>query len=321
MMLRKGLAPKLGLAAIVAVTSFAMLASTVDARVGSGRSFGSRGSKTFTAPPTTKTAPKAAQPIDRSITQPGVSASRPTAGAVTGAASQAVRSGGLLRGLILGGFLGAGLAALLGTGGLASLLGAVLQIAWIALLIGIGVMAFRWLTGRNIPQPAAATATAGGSTARADGMMQRASVSGMGNSAPPLSIGEADFNTFEQRLYEIQDAYSRGDEKALGDRTTPEMLSYFMQEIASNRRQGVRNELRQPKLLQGDLSESWREGTMEYATVAMRFSIIDAMVDTTSGRVVSGSLDQPQEATEVWTFCRPANGRPQQWELSAIQQA
>jgi predicted lipid-binding transport protein (Tim44 family) len=152
-------------------------------------------------------------------------------------------------------------------------------------------------------------------------MMQRASVSGMGNSAPPLSIGEADFNTFEQRLYEIQDAYSRGDEKALGDRTTPEMLSYFMQEIASNRGQGLRNELRQPKLLQGDLSESWREGTMEYATVAMRFSIIDAMVDATSGRVVSGSLDQPEEATEVWTFCRPANGRPQQWELSAIQQA
>lgn len=320
----RSFAARFGILTIVGLASFAIFASTVDARVGSGRSFGSRGSKTYAPPPSTTTAPKAAQPIDKSITQPGVSAARPGAGAAAGAAtSQAARSGGMLKGLLLGGFLGLGLAALFGTGALASVLGMLLQVAWIAMLVGLVVLAFRWFMNRNGAQPATATAAAGSGrqNPRADDMMQRASAGGFGNSAPPLTLGEADFNVFERRLSEIQLAYSRGDERALGERTTPEMLSYFAGDLAENRKQGVRNELRDPKLLQGDLSEAWREGTMEYATVAMRFSMIDTMVDSTSGRVVSGDLNQAREATEVWTFCRPANGGPDQWELSAIQQA
>ncbi len=46
-------------------------ASYADARVGGGSSSGSRGSKTFSAPPSTTTAPKAAQPMNRTMTQPG----------------------------------------------------------------------------------------------------------------------------------------------------------------------------------------------------------------------------------------------------------
>ena len=37
------------------------------------------------------------------------------------------------------------------------------------------------------------------------------------------------------------------------------------------------------RLLQGDLAEAWREGGREYATLAMRFSMIDATRDP-SGR-------------------------------------
>jgi predicted lipid-binding transport protein (Tim44 family) len=74
------------------------------------------------------------------------------------------------------------------------------------------------------------------------------------------------------------------------------------------------NRVSDTKLLQGDLAEAWREGGSEYATVAMRFSINDTMVDRASGRVVEGG---PQEVSELWTF-RRANGSP--WILSAIQQ-
>ena len=70
------------------------------------------------------------------------------------------------------------------------------------------------------------------------------------------------------------------------------------------------------KLLQGDLAEAWREGDSDYATVAMRFSLVDKTLDRASGRVVDGS-DRPVEVTEVWTFVRP---RGSNWELSAIQQ-
>jgi len=71
------------------------------------------------------------------------------------------------------------------------------------------------------------------------------------------------------------------------------------------------------KLLQGDLAEAWREGMTDYATVAMKFSLVDKMVDRSAGRVVEGD-DHPQTATEVWTFRRERGGS---WLVSAIQQA
>ena len=71
------------------------------------------------------------------------------------------------------------------------------------------------------------------------------------------------------------------------------------------------------RLLQGDLSEAWREGATDYATVAMRFSCRDTMVDRASGRVVEGDPNRSVEATELWTFRRD-NGSP--WRLSGVQQ-
>ena len=93
----------------------------------------------------------------------------------------------------------------------------------------------------------------------------------------------------------------------------------FSEDLATNASKGVVNRVSDVKLLQGDLAEAWREGTVEYATVAMRFSLLDAKVDST-GRVVEGSRTVPQEVTEIWTFRRPHGGPSDQWELSAIQQ-
>jgi len=45
--------------------------SSADARVGGGFSSGSRGARTFSAPPSTSTAPSTAQPFNRTFTQPG----------------------------------------------------------------------------------------------------------------------------------------------------------------------------------------------------------------------------------------------------------
>src|SRR6516164_1447771 len=45
--------------------------SAADARVGGGFSSGSRGSRTFSAPPSTSTAPGTASPFNRTYTQPG----------------------------------------------------------------------------------------------------------------------------------------------------------------------------------------------------------------------------------------------------------
>ena len=119
----------------------------------------------------------------------------------------------------------------------------------------------------------------------------------------------------------IQAAYSREDVEALGEMVTPEMLSYFSRDLADYQRKGVRNEVTDVKLLQGDLAEAWRETGTDYATVAMRFSLRDVLVDRTTGSPVSGVGSKSEEATEVWTFRRDHNQPVQGWQLSAIQQA
>ena len=140
---------------------------------------------------------------------------------------------------------------------------------------------------------------------------------GGGSAAPadePIEVTPADFDAFETLLSDIQTAYGKEDLGALRAHMTPEMLSYFSEELARNASRGVVNQISDVKLLQGDLSEAWREINDEYATVAMRYSLNDKFVDRATGRVVE---EGPSEATELWTFRRARDG---QWLLSAIQQ-
>jgi predicted lipid-binding transport protein (Tim44 family) len=141
---------------------------------------------------------------------------------------------------------------------------------------------------------------------------------GLGGTQPanPDEIGTTpgDFDTFERLLKEIQTAYGDEDLSKLRSRMTPEMLSYFMDELNANASRGVTNRISDVNLLQGDAAEAWREGDTEYCTVAMRYSLKDEIVDRSSGRVIEGG---PDEATEVWTFMRVRGGN---WILSAIQQ-
>src|SRR4030095_2351036 len=150
---------------------------------------------------------------------------------------------------------------------------------------------------------------------------QRSALGGFGGSAAPavapLEIKGEDFDTFERMLGEIQTAYGREDLAALRRDLTPEMLSYYAEELSANASRGVVNQISDVKLLQGDLAEAWREGDKEYASVAMRYSLVDRYVDRATGRAAEGN-DAAQEATEVWTFTRAPGGS---WLLSAIQQA
>lgn len=301
--------PAVALAAVFAL--FAV--DLADARVGGGRSIGSRGGNTYSAPPATNTAPKAA-PIERSMTQKGASPSAQSARPNPGTAVQASRFGGW-RNIIMGGLIAAGLASIFGLGALANVLGFVLQFALIAGAVYLVAMLLRsrW-------QPAYARVPAQAPyQPPMRGALSRQSVGGHGAAAGALAIGQQDLDTFERLLGDIQSAYSREDTEKLGDLTTPEMLSYFSQELADNTNRGMRNRISGVKLLQGDLSEAWREGATDYATVAMRYAITDSMVDRGSGAAISGNANQSTEATEFWTFRR--DQRATNWQLSAIQQA
>jgi predicted lipid-binding transport protein (Tim44 family) len=311
--------PLLALLAVAAALVFTVV--SVDAR--SSGSSGSRGGRTYSAPAATNTAPRAA-PIERSMTQPA----RPGS-AVGQAAGQTAKpgllGGGLFGGGLLGGlaagFIGAGLFGMLfghgfmgGMGGFASMLGLLLQIG---LVLIVARLAWAWWQRRNQP------AMAGGPSLRDNHSDGRAASGGFagfggGSSAPPadepIEVTPADFDTFEKLLGDVQTAYGKEDLAALRVHVTPEMLSYFSEEFARNASRGVINQISDVKLLQGDLSEAWREINDDYATVAMRYSLNDKMVDRATGRVME---EEPSEATEFWTFRRARGG---DWVLSAIQQ-
>jgi predicted lipid-binding transport protein (Tim44 family) len=299
------------LVALLAALAFA--AADANARAGGGSSFGSRGMRTFSPPAATQTAPNTAAPIERSMTQPSAPSTAPAAGGWFGRP-------GLFGGLAAG-FLGAGLFGLLfghgmfgNLGGFASIFGLLLQLALIAF---VARLIWGWYQRRQVP------AYAGGGASMLRGMTPGygAASGAPGGAAPAASagvaIGKSDYDAFERLLGEVQRAYGAEDLGALRQRATPEMLAYFSEDLAANAGRGVVNRISDAKLLQGDLAEAWRERDAEYATVAMRFSLIDQTIERTSGRVVEGDPIRPTEATELWTF-RRAPGGP--WSLSAIQQ-
>lgn len=313
--------------ALVAV--LALAPAIAEARMGRGGSFGSRGFRTWSAPPSSRTMPGTASPFQRSATpRPAPGMASPMGqprGAFGGAFGR-----GLLGGLA-GGLLGAGLFGLLtghglfgGMMGFASVIGLLLQIA---LLVFLARLAFNWFARRN------ANAMAGAGHRPSPGFTSpftaRApfGAAGFGSGAAPeaamaqpIRLAAEDFNAFERLLGETQAAYSREDVGALRGMSTPEMASYFDDELEENRRKGVVNRVSDVKLLQGDLSEAWREGVDEYATVAMRFSLTDEMLDRATSKPAPGWEGQT-ETTEAWTFRRPAGAGAQDWKLSAIQQA
>jgi predicted lipid-binding transport protein (Tim44 family) len=303
----------------------AVAISEADARVGGGGSSGSRGSKTYSAPPSTTTAPGAAQPMNRTFTQPGT----PAAGAAAaGAANKGGffnrpgMMGGMLGGLAMG-FLGAGLFGMLtggslfsGLGGLSSIIGLLLQIGLIILVVRL---AMSWWQRRHTPASAYATGPAPAAEGPGAQTSFRSGLSGfgLGSNQPALEIQPADYESFERLLGEVQAAWSNEDVAKLHTLATPEMVSYFSKDLEENKARNDVNKVTDVKLLQGDLAEAWREGETDFASVAMRFSLVDKTLERGTGRVVSGS-DTPIEATEVWTFARR---RGADWELSAIQQA
>lgn len=319
--------------------AFSMVAvDQADAR--RGGSFGSRGTRTFQSAPPTRTAPQPGAPVERSMTPNTGQAASPTNAARPGQAAQQRPGfmngfgGSMLRGLMLGGLIGLLLGQ--GFGGLAGMFGFLLQ----ALLIGGAIwLAIRFFRSQSASssQPSMAGAGGGGNFNYRDDAQPEAgkaagtrafsipSIGGSRLDAAPqqpvsqeITVSQADLDTFQRMLTEVQEAFGREDHKALRRLVTPEMVSYLSEELADNAQNGVRNDVSDVQLLQADIAESWSEGDDDYATAAMQYSSRDVTLDRATGKVVDGDADQPTETTELWTFVRH---KGEDWKLSAIQEA
>lgn len=315
--------------AAFAVVALALAPALAEARAGGRSSSGSRGSQTYTAPPSTQTAPGGAQQFQRtetSPTRPGTTttapaaAPRPATAATGGFLSRNPMMAGLMGGLFAAGLFGllTGHGLFGGMAGFMGFLGLMLQVALIG---GLIFLVMRLVRGNRQPAMAGGPAGAMGGHARDmhDGAA-RPAFGGMGGGAAvarrPIEIGAADYQAFERTLVEVQDAWSRQDLATLRRLSTAEMERYFAQDLEDLKARGWTNVARDVKLEAGDLSEAWQENGQDYATVAMRFSLVEVTTDA-AGNVVEGNPTQRETATEIWTFTR-RQGTP--WVLSAIQQ-
>jgi len=262
---------------------------------------GSRGTRTFEQ--------NRAAPITRSMQTP--SATRPLSGGPAYGGSFFQRHPFLTG--IAGGFLGSMLFSHMG--GFGHVLGGMLMLAIIALLIWVAIRLF---SGRGFAFGAMGAAP-GGATPRS-----------VGAAAAPASlyrgqdttVDDRDLSAFQSIHAAVQEAWGNSDLGRLRPLMTPEMLSYFSEELTRNASQGVQNVVSNVNLLKGEITESWVEDDLQYATAYLQWSALDFVVRLGSApgaadSVVSGDPRTPVESEETWTFVRRRGGN---WLLSAVQQ-
>ena len=309
------------LLALFLTANLALAPAIAEARAGSsygGRSssMGSRGLRTYEN--------NGGQPLSRSVTplpqtaprQPGFA---PTTPAPAYGGGSFFQRHPFLTGLA-GGFIGSWLFghsgyAAGGEGGSGgSMLGMLLQLLIIGLLIYFAVRLFR---GRSF-----ANGWRGGGPGWPPRSAGAAAAPAARNRGRDINVTDADLETFQRIHAAVQEAWSAGDLARLRRLMTPEMLGYFSEELTRSTSQGVRNIVSNVQLLKGDLTESWEEGDLQYATAYLRWRAIDYVVRL--GRspgdpdyIVSGDPRTPTESEELWTFVRRRGG---EWLLSAIQQ-
>jgi predicted lipid-binding transport protein (Tim44 family) len=281
--------------------TLALAPSLAEARAGSsygggGSSFGSRGTRSFES--------NGAAPLSRSMATEAPSSGFGGAGYAGGGGFFSRHP--FLTGM-LGGFIGA---SLFGGGFFGHAFGGLLTILIIGFLI---FLLFRLLAG------AFAGGGSGGFAPRSVGAAAAPQQRYRGRD---ITVGDADLNAFQSLHAAVQEAWGRADLAQMRQLMTPEMLSYFSEELTRNSSQGVQNLVSNVTLVKAELTESWEEGDLEYASAYMRWTALDCTVRLGSapsapGAIVAGDPRVPTESEEVWTFVRRRGGH---WLLSAIQQ-
>jgi predicted lipid-binding transport protein (Tim44 family) len=289
------------IAALLFSLTLALTPSLAEARAGTSfgggtSGMGSRGSRTFEN--------NGAAPMSRSFSSEAPSPGFGGAGAFGGGffSRHPFLTG------IFGGFLGS---MLFGGGLFGHMFGGLFSILIIGLLI---FFLIRLLSG------AFAGGGGGGFAARSVGAA--AAPAQQRYRGRDVTVSDADLNAFQSLHAAVQEAWGKGDLAQMRQLMTPEMLSYFNEELTRNASQGVQNIVSNVSLVKAELTESWEEGDLEYATAYMRWTALDYTVrigaaPSSPGAVAAGDPRIPTESEEVWTFVRRRGG---QWLLSAIQQ-
>jgi predicted lipid-binding transport protein (Tim44 family) len=288
------------------------------ARMGGGRSFGSRGSRSY-SPPSQYSSPG-----------PSRQQAAPSQGQ---AAPAAPAGGGFMRGIgggLLGGLLGGMLFSSLGFGGMGGGFGGSgVGIVEILLLLGLGYFLFKMVAKRRGAENLAYQ------TASQQGGYKTETFpsygSGSSTQEDDVSVGIGHIREmdphFDEGLFKdtamdiffkVQGAWMNRDLSSVRNLLTDEMKGIVQRDIDTLLRDKKVNRLENIAVRKVEIIEAWQETGQDFLTVLFTANLLDYTADDSTGEVVEGSKTDPVKFEEFWTVTRPVGNNP--WKLSAINQ-
>jgi predicted lipid-binding transport protein (Tim44 family) len=299
--------------------SITLFENNAFARMGGGRSFGSRGSRSYSAQNQYKSPDLARQQAAPSQQQ-GPPAASPA-------------GGGFMRGLgggILGGLLGGMLFSSLGFGGMGSGLGGSgMGIIEILLLLGLGYFIFKMVKNRkgtnnlsyqtSYQNPDSRTETvpsygSGSQTQEEDISVGIRHIREMDPHFDEEQFKETVMNIF----FKMQGAWMNRDLSSVQGLLTEEMKGNVQNDLDILLKDKKVNHLENIAVRKVEIVETWQESGRDFLTVLFTANLLDYTTDDSTGAVLEGSKTDPVRFEEFWTFTRPVGNNP--WMLSAINQ-
>ncbi len=312
----------LGLIVLAAVVT--LLATEFDAwaRAGGGRSFGSRGFRSYSSPSRNYSRPS-------TPAQPRTEAQSPLAAPASGMAG-----GGFMRSLaggLVGGLLGGMLFRSMGFAGFGGM-GGGFGLMDMVILGGIGLAIYWVVKKRSQPAPIE------GSYQRM-GLGEREPERYQGAASQATMVQETDLDQglahirqmdpgFEEGrfrevctdlFFKVQAAWGNRDLDSVRAILTPQIYSQLAEDVERLKRERRINRLENIAVRSVELTEAWQEKGQDYVTVRFLANLLDYTVDEGTSQVVEGNRTNPVKFEEYWTVTRPVGPNP--WLLSAINQA
>lgn len=315
--MKKHLVKAFAVLAAVMFMSITLMELTAHARAGGGRSFGSRGSRSYSRPVSPYSQPRPT----RQGTAPALNPYRQTQ----------QPGGGFMRSLaggIMGGLLGGLLFKSLGFAGSGGLGGGGIGLFDILLLAGIGYLIYRFVKNKKaVAQPASYTPSGYQgepeipvSRAWADEQAPDEADTGLDHIRQmDPSFDESRFNdTVMDIFFRIQGGWMNRDLSPVSGLLTDEMKQSMQADVDRLLRERQINRLENVAVRKVEIVEAWQESGQDYVTALIYANLLDYTTDDATGAIVSGSKTEPVKFHEYWTFTRPVGANP--WRLSAIHQ-